>query len=83
MQTYWNGEPCEARKVRVIIGPSERPTWWCANLAGAEREAVRVEYGGRTFYLDNQHGDGWRKVTEGMGSPSYGHYSLPVERELS
>ena len=29
------------------------------------------------FYLDDEDGRGWRKVTEGRGSPGYGHRSLP------
>lgn len=77
---YWNGEPCEVRLVRVIVGPSPKPTWWCADLVGTERKAVEVTYGGQTFYLDNEDGEGLMKVTTGRGSPAYGHSSLPVER---
>ena len=40
--TYWNGEPTPCTKVRVIVGKSPVPTWWCAALAGTEREAVLV-----------------------------------------
>jgi hypothetical protein len=79
-RTYWNGQPAYARHVRVIVGPSPRPTWWCASLAGTERDAVEVRYGGEVFYLDNADGGGWAKVTRGHGSPEYGHRSLPVER---
>lgn len=53
MNTYWNGEECLAKKVTVVVGPSERPTWWCAKLQGQERKAVRIEYKGDEFYLDN------------------------------
>jgi hypothetical protein len=81
-KTYWNGELCKAEKVTVIVGPSPKPTWWCARIAGLQREAVRVEYEGEKFYLDNEDGSGWHKVTQGMGSPSVAHSSLPVEREL-
>lgn len=79
-RTFWNGEPTPARIVRVIVGPSPFPTWWCAELAGTEREAVEVDYHGDKFYLDNEDGSGWRKVTLGRGSPTWGHSSLPVER---
>ena len=79
--TYWNGEPATCRKVRIIVGKSPRDTWWCAGLEGTERVAVRVDQGASTFYLDDADGSGWRKVTEGFGSPSWGHRSLPVERE--
>lgn len=76
--TYWNGELTPARIVRVIVGPSPRETWWCAKLAGTEREAVEVNYHGEKFYLDNENGEGWNKVTHGRGSPKWGHSGLPV-----
>jgi hypothetical protein len=81
-QTFWNYEPTPARIVRVIVGPSERETWWCAKLVGTEREAVEVNYHGDIFYLDNEDGSGWGKVTGGRGGPEWGHSSLPVERVL-
>jgi len=81
-KTYWNGEPCIARIVRVVVGKSLKPTWWCANLEGTEREAVEVKYHDEPFYLDNEKNQGWLKVTLGFGSPQYGHRSLPVERVI-
>jgi len=79
METFWNGEPCEARKVNVVVGASPRPTWWCASLEGQTRAAVEVIYAGQApFYLDNEDGSGWRKVTDGRGSPHWAHASLPV-----
>lgn len=79
-QTYWNGQPAECRKVRVIIGEPPRPTWWCAEMVGQEREAVEVKQGGDKFYIDNEDGSGWLKVTEGLGSPGYPHRSLKVSK---
>jgi hypothetical protein len=76
-QTFWNYEPTPARKVRVIVGKSLRPTWWCAELAGQERAAVEVNYYGEKFYLDDEDGSGWNKVTRGRGGPDWGHSSLP------
>lgn len=81
-QTYWNGEPCAARVVTVIVGKAPRETWWCAKLEGQPRRAVEVDYHGEKFYLDNEDGQGWLKVTRGRGSPHYQHSSLPVERVL-
>lgn len=88
-QTWWNGEPCKARIVHVIVGHSDRPTWWCASLEGTVREAVEIEYGDFPLaYIDNdawddhEAGEGWRKVTIGRGSPQYGHWSLPVKRVI-
>lgn len=84
IQTYWNGEPCPAKKVRVVVGPSPKTTWWCAELVGTERNAVRVDYGGQPpFYIDDEEGDGWAKVTRGRGGPECGHKGLPVEREIT
>lgn len=80
-KTFWNGEPCQAKIVRVIVGKAPRPTWWCAPYEGQEREAVRIDYDGQTFYIDNEGGWGWDKVKTG-GSPLVGHKSLPVAREL-
>jgi hypothetical protein len=78
--TFWNGEPCKARRVIVIVGKAEKPTFWYANLEGQERQAVEVVYGDQTFYLDNVTDSGWDKVTAGKGSPRYGHRSLKVAR---
>ena len=78
-RTFWNYEPTPARIVRVIVGPPPVKTWWCADLEGTEREAVEVSYpGGEPFYLDNENGQGWAKVTKGRGGPDWGHSSLPV-----
>lgn len=80
MKTYWNGEPCKARRVIVIVAPAEKSTFWYAHLAGKERQAVEVVYGNQTFYLDNAADLGWAKVTTGKGSPRWGHRSLSIER---
>lgn len=94
-KTYWNGEPALCRRVRVVVGKSPRTSWWCAELAGQERNAVEVCYAGRKFYLDDDaytapegtfgpvgHGAGgaWWKVTIGQGGPDCYHASLPVEK---
>lgn len=85
-KTYWNGRPCKARIVRVIVGQAPRPTWWCASLEGQEREAVEIwgadQFGPQPFYIDNADGSGWLKVTDGYGRPFTAHRSLPVERVL-
>lgn len=78
---YWNDEECVATKVKVIVGKSRRPTWWCADLHGKELFAIRIEQGYQTFYLNDDE-DSWAKITVGFGSPTWPHKSLPVEREL-
>lgn len=59
--TFWNGEPCEARLVTVIVGRAPAVSWWCAELVGTERKAVEVIYDGKTFYLDD---DVWTEDME-------------------
>lgn len=81
--TYWNGESCEARKVRVIVGNTGRfATPWFLDYVGQERAAVEVTYASHVFYIDDENGHGWRKVTEGRGGPRWSHGSLEVERVL-
>jgi len=83
-ETYWNGLPTPAERVRVVVDRSPLHTWWCADLAGTERAAVRVGYPGPdAMYLDDEDGFGWWKVTEARGLPSAAHRSLPVVREVS
>jgi len=78
-KTFWNGRPCRARIIHVIVGKALRPTWWCANLEGRVRKAVEVTQHGQTFFLDNEDGSGWLKVTVGKGMPNFGHSSLPSD----
>ena len=80
--TWWNGEPASAIKVRVIVADAPQfPQYWARDLIGTERAAVRVEYHGRVFYLDDEDGSGWRKVING-GGPGHPHRDLAVERVI-
>jgi len=94
-KTYWNGEETPCRRVMVVVGKPEKPTWWCAELEGTIREAVEISYtrpvrvfgnpdASETgkFYIDNENGSGWLKVTRGFGGPEWGHKSLPVAEVL-
>lgn len=82
LPTFWNGQPTPAVPVRVIVADAPGvQQYWARDLVGTEREAVRVTYCGAVFYLDNEDGSGWRKVTDGRGSPRWGHRSLWVQRE--
>ena len=81
--TYWNGEPCAARRVIVVVDKSPKPTWWCANLEGKTIRAVEVVYGGETFYIADDRGQGWLKVTKGRGDPGLGHESVPVKNVMT
>jgi hypothetical protein len=78
--TYWNGEPCRARRVvGVVCDAPEFPQYWARDLVGEEVRAVEVSYYDEVFYLLNVDGQGWRKVTEGKGSPQWGHQELRLK----
>lgn len=81
---YWNGLPTYAvRGTGVVLDSPEFPQFWGRDLVGQRIPVVRVvldgvNYGGGIAYLDDRDGSGWRKVTEGHGSPAYGHRDLDV-----
>lgn len=53
--TFWNGEPCEARRIRArVVGPpEEKPGFWANKVVGTVRDAVEVTYKGQTFIIDD------------------------------
>ncbi len=79
-ETFWNGEPCVATKVVLMVEDDATfPNYWARDLVGEHIDAVEVVYNGQTFYINDQGGAGWRKVTDGSGSSRYGHKSLRGE----
>jgi hypothetical protein len=80
-QGHWNGEEAVCIKGSVVIGKSEKNTWWSANLIGQRRECIKVIYRGESFYIDDADGSGSRKVFEGKGGPEMPHKSIPVDDE--
>ena len=77
--TRWNGEPCTARRITAIVTDDGTfPQYWARHLAGTRRNVVQVEYGGQTFYLDDEDDGGWHKVTHG-GSPRWASSSLTID----
>lgn len=85
-QAYWNGLPTFAMPGTAIVADApEFPQHWARTegIMGERIPVVVVEldgvnYGGGTTYLDNRDGSGWRKVTEGHGSPAYGHRDVAI-----
>ena len=83
---YWNGLPTEAECGTAIVADApEFPRYWAKidGLIGERIPVVRVvldgvNFGGGTEYLDNRDGGGWLKVTEGHGSPAYGHATVRI-----
>lgn len=88
LETYWNGKPTPCARVKIVVGDTGRfRHYWARTqgLVGTIRDAVRVgdpDGPGEPFYIDNEHGGGWAKVTIGKGAPSFAHQTLDVEREL-
>lgn len=84
---FWNGLPTQVRYVTGTVpkhDPAIHPpqAWW-RDIVGQHITAVEVvldgvNHGGGVIYLDDRDGFGWRKVTEGRGSPSYEHREVPL-----
>ncbi|MFJ4787614.1 hypothetical protein [Streptomyces sp. NPDC088794] len=79
-ETRWNGEPCAARRVTAVVADDGRfPLYWARHLVGTRRKVVEVAYdGGATFYLDDEDGSAWHKVTQGRGAPHWTHNSILI-----
>ncbi|MGG5486288.1 hypothetical protein [Gaetbulibacter sp. PBL-D1] len=76
MKGYWNGEPATFVGVLYQVQEPEIKTWWQAQYVGTMRQGIEVTYGGETWIIDNKYGDGFYKVTQGMGSPNCAHKSV-------
>lgn len=77
--TRWNGEPCIASRITATVADNDAfPLYWARHLVGTRRKIVEVTYGGETFYLDDEDGSGWNKVTHG-GSPHWAHSNITID----
>lgn len=83
MKGYWNGESCDFEPVKYTVTQSETHTWWNNRFVGQRRQAIQITYQNQTWLIDNEHGDGYYKVTDGQGSPRVGHKSVsnPIDIE--
>jgi hypothetical protein len=85
--TYWNGLPTTATRGTAVVADAPKfPLYWARfeGIIGTRIHVVKVDldgvnYGGGFDYLDNRDESGWIKVTEGKGSPAYGHSSVEIE----
>lgn len=72
--------PCACARVLVTIGaPPDHdvPLAWWKGLEGTERRAVMVVLAGQPpFFLDDENGEGWSKVTVARGMPWHGHRAI-------
>lgn len=81
---FWNGEPCKFYAIRYLIQEVlNSPYHWQNKYIGTYRQIIRVEYGEQFFYIDNEHGSGYYKLTEGEGSPQYPHNSIDLQEDDS
>lgn len=76
--TYWNGEPTRAVAGTAEVADTSFPKYWARELVGQRIPVVQLDYFSEPMYLDDQDGSGWRKVTEGRGSPRLGHRNLAI-----
>ena len=85
--TWWNGLPTVAAKGTAVVADDPRfPLYWAKTegIIGQRIPVVMVvldgvNAGGGIDYLDNRDGSGWRKVTEGHGSPRWPHSNVRIE----
>lgn len=82
-RTYWNGIPTEAtRGTAIVSGNPDIPKYWARieGILGQRISVVCVEVRGSVgvIYLDNRDGSGWTKVTQGHGSPGWGHKNVTI-----
>lgn len=74
---FWNGEPTATFVgVTYEVTEPEKPTWWSKQFVGQRRQGIQITYEGHTWIIDNEHGDGYYKVTKGEGSPWCSHKSV-------
>lgn len=82
--TFWNGLPTRARRGTAMVADApEFLLYWARGIVGDRIEVVEVvlegvNAGGGITYLDDRLGDGWRKVTDGRGSPRFGHRTVHI-----
>lgn len=77
LKGFWNGEHAATFTACIVkpIKNDKAPMHWYNVFAGEERQGIEITYGGEKWIIDNETGDGYYKVTTGMGSPSCGHKS--------
>ena len=74
---FWNDKP--AKYVVFNYQPSkveDTPAHWQNSLDDTVRQGLHIFTKGQDFYIDNEFGDGYLKITEGRGCPPYSHSSI-------
>lgn len=82
----WSGYKCKARRVIIEVGEARLPTFWYAPFVGQEMRAVEITtthpFPEETFYIADEDGNGWHKVTVEGGGPHWGHLSVNAARVI-
>jgi hypothetical protein len=74
---FWNGEPTATFiGVTYEVTQSDGTYHWQNRHIGQRRQGIQITCGSETWIIDNQFGDGYHKVTSGLGSPTCGHKSI-------
>lgn len=77
MKGLWDNYPVEVIGVIYTVTKCVAPpASWQNNKVGTKRQGLKIRQKGYEFLIDNEHGDGYLKVTEGRGSFMYGHKSV-------
>lgn len=59
-----------------VVPSADIPLDWKHTHEHTRRQGLEIRADGKRFYIDNQHGDGYYKLTTGGGSPRCGHKSI-------
>ncbi len=73
---YWDNQQVEVVGVTYTVTKSPQPLHWQNHYAGKKRQGLKIKQKAFEFIIDNEHGDGYLKLTEGRGSFMYGHKSV-------
>jgi len=92
-ETFWDGNPCRARYLTVVVANDPTlPDYWAKSYIGTVRKAIEISIIKRgflgsnkleTFIIDNERGNGYFKITKGMGSWKYAYGVLAVKRIIT
>lgn len=60
----------------------ETPTWWCNQVVGEYRQGIEITHkNGTKTFLDNKHGDGYRKLIV-LGGSSVANCKTVINYEI-
>lgn len=80
---YWNGQPtAQFEGITYEVTHVEKtPLHWQNSVVGTRRQGIQIHYEDHKWVIDNEHGEGYYKLTEGKGMWTSGHKT--VENPMS